>query len=142
MSKLKEFQRLSRSNYSELLTLDIVISSLNTYASNTNNERRAWKLMILYREALGESLTLSMFIKTDEEGADDIIFEGFEVVEEDTNKNHIVINDHNDNTIWFWISGKRKGWIEIDFWQRVFTLNGLSKLTVDNPLKLTKCNPN
>lgn len=102
----------------------------------------AWELMILYKDALQEPLALSMFIQTNEDVDSLVIFDGFKVVQEDTDERHIVISDKNDNTIWFWIAGKRKGWIELDFWQRLFTLKGLAKLTKDNPLTLTQCATN
>ena len=77
MNKIKQFQLQSNHNFDKLLTLDNVIEQLDDYVTEDGNTDRAWGLMVLYRDALNEPITPSMFVKTDKEGASNLIFIGW-----------------------------------------------------------------
>jgi len=54
--------------FNELITLPLMIDQLDDYAHESDNHKRAWSLMILYRDALDQPLILSQFIPCDSEG--------------------------------------------------------------------------
>ena len=67
MSKLKYFQLQSNHDFNKLLTLEAVIEQLSDYVAESGNGSRAFSLVILYKDALSEPLTLSQFIPVDSE---------------------------------------------------------------------------
>ena len=76
--------------FNELITLPLMIDQLDDYAHESDNHKRAWSLMILYRDALDQPLILSQFIPCDSEG------KPLEKVNRDDMPNNVYIDNEKD----------------------------------------------